>query len=86
MSNTSDLTPLTDYRLAAAATAVGGHLEDVTEDLSSSRLVFHFTGLSPTFMQDVFNGTMVVPVRDFISALEHVNSLIFQYKARKRRV
>ncbi len=78
-------TPLTDHRLAAAATILGGRLQNVTQDPVSHRLTFHFEGLSPTFVQDAFNGELTVNLRDYISALDQVMGLIHQFKARRER-
>lgn len=77
--------PLTDYRLAAAATLLGGQLQRVAHDPASGRLIFFFSGLSPTFVQDAFNGELTVNLRDFIAALERVQTLIAQHKARRGR-
>ena len=84
-NKTDDTMPLTDHRLAAAATVLGGKLRDVVQDPASGRLTFFFEGLSPTFVQDCFNGEIQVSVRDFIAALDQIMGLIHQFKARKGR-
>ncbi len=85
MSKMNDATPLTDPRLAAAATLLGGHLHEVIQDPASGRVTFYFEGLSPNFLQDAFNGKLTVNLRDYIDALERVQALIAQYRARGRR-
>ncbi len=82
---TNETTPLTDHRLAAGATLHNGRLVNVTQDPASGRLTFHFQGLSPNFSQDVLNGDLTVNLKDFISALDHIMSLIHQFKARRGR-
>ncbi len=82
---TNETTPLTDHRLAAGATLHNGRLTNVTQDPASGRLTFYFEGLSPTFVQDAFNGDLTVNLRDFISALDHIMGLIHQFKARRER-
>ncbi len=82
---THNLTPLTDYRLAAGAVALGGRLERVDQDPASGRLTFFFEGLSPTFVHDAFNGDLTVNLLAFLNALEQMNMLIAQYKARRRQ-
>ena len=62
-------TPLTDYRLAAAAPLHGGRLREVVEDRASGRLTFIFEGLVPPFVQDAFNRDVMVNFRDFMAAL-----------------
>ena len=84
MSKMTESMPLTDPRLAAAATILGGHLQKVTQDPSSGRVTFYFEGLSPNFLQDAFNGKLTVNLRDYIDALERVQALIAQYRARRR--
>ncbi len=85
MSKRNDTTPLTDHRLAAAATILGGRLQKVLQDPVSGRLTFLFDGLSPTFVEDAFNGELTVNLRDFISALDQVMGLIHQVKAKGGR-
>ena len=82
---TNQTIPLTDHRLAAAATILGGRLQDVVQDPVSGRLTFYFEGLSSTFVQDAFNGELNVNLRDFIAALDQVMGLIHQFKARRGR-
>jgi len=82
---TNQTIPLTDHRLAAAATILGGRLKDVVQDPVSSRLTFYFEGLPPTFVEDAFNGELTVNLRDFISALDQVMGLIHQVKAKRGR-
>ncbi len=77
--------PLTDHRLAAAATIMGGHLQEITQDPTSNRLIFHFDGLPTTFVQDAFNGELTVNLRDFIAALDQVMSIIHQFRAQRGR-
>ena len=77
--------PLTDPRLAAAATLLGGHLREVTQDPASGRVTFYFEGLSPNFLTDTFNGKLEVNLRDFIAALDQVMGLIHQFRARRDR-
>ncbi len=83
--NTADEIPLTDPKLAAAATVEGARLERCTQDPISGRVVFHFRGLSSDFLERIFNGEMQVSLRDYLSALEHTNALIAQYRARRGR-
>ncbi len=85
MSKANDAIPLTDYRLAAAATLLGGRLQEVTQDPASGRVIFYFEGLSPTFLQDAFNGELTVNLRDYLNALEQVQTLIHQVKAGRHR-
>ncbi len=85
MSKMTESIPLTDPRLAAAATLLGGRLQEVTQDPASGRVTFHFEGLSPNFLQDTFNGKLTVNLRDYIDALERVQALIAQYRARRRQ-
>ncbi len=85
MSKMTESIPLTDPRLAAAATLLGGHLQEVIQDPASGRVTFYFEGLSPNFLQDTFNGKLTVNLRDYIDALERVQALIAQYRARGRR-
>ncbi len=82
---TNDTIPLTDHRLAAAATIMGGHLQEITQDSTSNRLIFYFDGLPATFVQDAFNGELTVNLRDFIAALDQVMGLIHQFRARRER-
>ncbi len=84
-NKTHDTIPLTDHRLAAGATLHGGRLTNVTQDPASGRLTFYFEDLSPTFIQDTFNGALVVNLRDYIAALDQVMGLIHQFKARRGR-
>ncbi len=84
MSKMTESMPLTDPRLAAAATLLGGYLQKVTQDPASGRVTFYFEGLSPNFLQDAFNGKLTVNLRDYIDALERVQALIAQYRARRR--
>ncbi len=77
--------PLTDHRLAAAATIMGGHLQEITQDPTSNRLIFYFDGLPATFVRDAFNGELTVNLRDFIAALDQVMGLIHQFRARRER-
>ncbi len=85
MSKMNDATPLTDYRLAAAANVLGGRLLQVVQDPTSGRLTFYFQGLSPTFVDDAFNGDLTINLRDYLNALEQMNMLIAQYRARRRQ-
>ena len=85
MSKMTESIPLTDPRLAAAATLLGGHLHEVIQDPASGRVTFYFEGLSPNFLQDTFNGKLTVNLRDYIDALERVQALIAQYRARRRQ-
>ena len=82
---TSTLTPLTDHRLAAAATLLGGRLKNVEQDPISHRLTFYFEGLPSTFVQDAFNGELTVNLKDYIAALDQVMGLIHQFRARRGR-
>ena len=77
--------PLVDPRLAAAATLLGGRLARTTQDPGTGRVTFHFQGLAPDFLEQTFNGELMVNLRDYISALDHVNALIAQYRARRAR-
>ncbi len=83
--NTADETPLTDPKLAAAATLLRGHLSRVTQDPISGKVIFHFRDLPSDFLQQIFNGELQVSLRDYLSALEHANALIAQYRARRGR-
>lgn len=76
-------TPLTDYKLAAAAAVLGGRLQSVVQDPRSGRLTFNFTDLPAHFVESAFNGEITVNLRDYLSALEHVQVLIAQYRARR---
>ena len=80
-----DEIPLVDARLAAAAQVLGGRLVRTTEDPATGRITFHFQGLAPDFLEQAFNGNLVVGLREFISALDHVNALLAQYRARRHR-
>lgn len=82
---TNETTPLTDHRLAAGATLHGGRLVDVKQDPASGRLTFYFEGLPPNFVTSAFNGDLTVNLKDFISALDHIMSLIHQFKASRGR-
>lgn len=82
---TNYTTPLTDHRLAAAATLRGGRLKNVIQDPTSGRLTFYFENLSPTFVQDAFNGEFNVNLKDYIAALDQVMGLIHQFKARRQQ-
>jgi len=76
-------THLSDPRLAAGALLEdGARLADYLED--GDRLVFVFEGLSPTFVKDVVNGDVSVCLRSYIAALEHIQSLMAQWRARRR--
>ncbi len=83
--NTADETPLVDPKLAAAAPLLGGRLEKVDWDPNLGKVVFHFRGLSPDFLEQVFNDELKVSLKDYLSALEHVNALIAQCRARRGR-
>ncbi len=77
--------PIVDPKLAAAATLLHGHLEHVTQDPTSGKVTFHFQNLPHDFLEQIFNGELTVNLRDYLSALEHVNALIAQYRARRAR-
>lgn len=77
--------PLVDPRLAAAATLLGARLARTTQDPATGRVTFYFEGLAPDFLEQAFNGDLTVNLRDYLSALDHVNALIAQYRARRHR-
>ncbi len=81
----ADGTPLVDPKLAAAATLRGGRLEKVAWDPALGKVVFHFRGLSPDFLEQVFNDELKVSLKDYLSALEHVNALIAQCRVGRGR-
>ena len=81
----TDVTPLVDPKLAAAAPLRGGRLEKVEWDPVLGKVVFHFRGLSPDFLEQVFNDELKISLKDYLSALEHVNALIAQCRARRGR-
>jgi len=74
--------PLTDPKLAAAAPLLGGQLSDIVHDPKSGRVTFIFDGLPANFLVCAFNGETVVNLRDYLDALERVQMLIAQYRAR----
>ena len=77
--------PLTDYKLAAAAPLIGGHLERIDCDPGTHRVAFVFSNLPADFLERVFNGDLSVSLRDYIASLEQVQALIAKYKARTAR-
>jgi len=72
---------LTDPKLVAAATALGGSLEKISQDSASNKVVFHFAGLSATFLEDCFNNKLTIRLTPFLDALERTYALIAQYRA-----
>jgi len=84
-STTPKEVPLVDPRLAAAATLLGGRLARTTQNPATGKVTFIFEGLAPDFLERVFNGEITVNLRDYLGALEHVNALLAQYRARRER-
>lgn len=67
------------------STLLGGRLQRVQQDPTSGRVTLYFEGLSPNFVEQVFNGQLSVNLRDYLNALEQVYVLIGQYRARRGR-
>jgi hypothetical protein len=84
MRNMSDELVLSDPKLAAAASVLGGRLRRVSQD-PSGRVVFAFEGLPDDFLASTFNGDVTINLRDYISALEQVQGVIAQYRTRRAR-
>lgn len=84
METTKELA-LTNIKLAAGALCLGGRLQRITEDPASGRLTFHFTGLPAAFLEATVNDDVRVSLRGYMDALERLQGLVVQSRARRAR-
>jgi hypothetical protein len=83
MNNEQESFNTTDVRLAALASALGGHLVRTTENPVTRRLEWSFRGVPPDLLERVIGDAVSVSAKKMLASLEEMHVLLLQYRRRR---